>query len=65
MEIQSIILTDAEMNEAIQKFLEWRNIQVEVTGVSGKGYPRKGWEVDLKTSDVPVLPQAAEPSAAE
>lgn len=65
MEIQSIILTDAEMNEAIQKFLEWRNIQVEVAGVSGKGYPRKGWEVDLKTRDVPVLPQAAEPAAAE
>lgn len=60
MEIETLVLTDKEMNQAVQTFLAWRNIQVEVKEISGKGYPRRGWEfrLDVKTEEMvaPPLP---------
>ena len=48
MQIETIKLSKAKMNEAVQRYLAWMNINVEVTAISTDGYPVRGWEVSIK-----------------
>lgn len=49
MTIDEIKLTKEEMNEAVQNYLDFRNVKVTVTGVDTYGYPIKGWRIALET----------------
>lgn len=57
MQIENIKLTKEELNEAVQKFLDFRNIKVKVTNVETYGYPTKGWSIDLDCEKEPISPQ--------
>lgn len=49
MKIESVVLTEAEMNQAVQEFLKWRNMDVKVVDVDKVGYgSRTRWEVSLE-----------------
>jgi hypothetical protein len=61
MQIEEIKLSKEEMNQAVQEFLKFRNINVIVTEINTYGYPVKGWKVSLETTELPVTVVAEEP----
>lgn len=48
MKIEELTLTDEEMNEAVQGYLNWHNIKVKVLTIEGKGYPRHAWSISVE-----------------
>lgn len=59
MKIDTLELTKEEMNEAVQNWLNWRNIKVTVTSITEVGYPLRNWQVELEgktTEQVQVAP---------
>lgn len=56
MKIDEIKLTKAEMNEAVQRYLQWMNIKVEVESIEQDGYPSRGWCVGIKGERLESVP---------
>ena len=54
MKIESLILTKEELNQAVQDFLNWKNVKVKVLTVEAKGYPLREWEVQLDTASLAI-----------
>lgn len=63
MKIETLELSKEEMNEAVQRFLDWRNVKVKVSGVTSVGYPLRAWQVELETekSEELKIPQYSTP----
>ena len=64
MRINEILLTKAEMNEAVSDWLVWHNLKVVVSKIETVGYPVKGWSitVDCDTSPKNVELTAPKPA---
>lgn len=54
MKIDIIEFTKDEINEAVQDYLDWRGIKVNVINISSVGYPIHAWQVELKTKSTEV-----------
>lgn len=63
MKIETLELTDQEMNQAVTEFLRWRGMNLTVANIDGKGYPRRAWEITLSLDA--VLPAPREPAKPE
>jgi hypothetical protein len=50
MKIEEIEISDEEMNRAIEKFLNLHGLDLRVTAIGEKGYPRKAWQVSVEAN---------------
>lgn len=48
MKIETIELTMKEMQAAVQRYLEYRGLKVEVGAIDAKGYPVGAYRIESK-----------------
>jgi hypothetical protein len=51
MKITDIEMTDKEMNHVMTEYFRLTGLDIKVLRIEAKGYPRRGWQIDVEATN--------------